>query len=218
MRHGIAASIASKKRRQEAMNKSKKYMQADEESQQKEQDNIQLLQKKVFTISFYPIITWTFGIAIIILGIYFFSVIVTQNSEANIKGFTQGYWWQYFICVCVVLFGLCIMFVKNIQKIVIDKEKGLILIRKRNIICLLKELQKPINTFQDVYIIKKGYQTKFSKAIHYTLSMSFSDQHERVSSLEFTSLEKAKRRFIQIRKFLGLATDEQNIGVVDESN
>ncbi|KAL4457012.1 hypothetical protein ABPG74_014650 [Tetrahymena malaccensis] len=218
MRHGIAASIASKKRRQEAMNKSKKYMQADEESQQNEQDNIQLLKKNVFTISYYPILIWTVGMAIIILGIYFFSVIAAQDSEANIKGFTQGYWWQYFICVCVVLFGVCIMFVQKIQKIVIDKEKGLIFIRKRNIVCLLKELQKPINTFQDIYILKKGYETKFSKAIHYTLSMSFSDQHERVSLLEFNSLDKAKRRFIQIRKFLGLITDEQNIGVVDESN
>jgi len=51
------------------------------------------------------------------------------------EGYREGYWWQYFISLIIMTFGIVFMHAGKVEMVVIDKSRGILYKDNTSIFC-----------------------------------------------------------------------------------
>lgn len=82
-----------------------------------------------------PISIWAAGFLIIVSSLYLVYHLALGQYGVLFKGYREGHWWQYFISLLILTFGIVFMHAGKVELVVIDKGRGIIYNDKTSIFC-----------------------------------------------------------------------------------
>ena len=103
-----------------------------------------------------PVFFWTLGIVFISFGIVLIINIVLYKYKKNFfAGFFGKSAWEYVILVAIFIFGVTFFFVSDYESITIDKIKGLITLRKYDVLtCEFHNLDIEIKNINAIFPVR----------------------------------------------------------------
>ena len=82
-----------------------------------------------------PLSVWVAGLLIIISSLYLIYHLALGQYGVLFDGYREGYWWQYFISLIILVFGVVFMHAGKIEMVIIDKSAGILSKSKTSIFC-----------------------------------------------------------------------------------
>lgn len=82
-----------------------------------------------------PLRIWLPGLFIVIAALYLIYHLALGQYGVLFSGFREGHWWQYFVAVLLLLFGIFFMHAGKIEQVIFNKEIGIMSMGKTTIFC-----------------------------------------------------------------------------------
>ena len=130
--------------------------------------------------------------------------------------FAFSHWWQYGVAVVIMILGFVFLWGGKIESVIIDKERCLLELHKRNIVCLNNKKVFDLSKVQNVRCVKKGHDGVNFYSLHYVIQAEFRNQAP-IKILESAKREKIVQQTLLIRNYLGMFTAESQLAIYDIS-
>lgn len=78
------------------------------------------------TFRYLPIKVWIIGSLLISIGIYLLYHLALGHNGRMFNAFDEGYWWQYFVAIFILIGGIILTYTGHIDSVVLDKSAGTI--------------------------------------------------------------------------------------------
>ena len=114
------------------------------------------------------------------------------------------------------MFGIIVLHAGKVEQIIFDKQIGIVTKNRISIFCKKKTVEWTIDQITNVRVFKRGHDSIQVMTIHYEVQIDFADipSHTIIQSLNY---EKAVKQMAQIKEFLGLALNRNDLKYIDES-
>jgi len=111
------------------------------------------------------------------------------------------------VAVIVLLLGIIFVYGGKIESVVVDKDRCLLELHKRSIICMNNKKVYDLSQVKNIRCVKKGHDGVNFYTLHYVIQAEFSNEAP-IKILESSKREKIVQQTLLIRNFLGMFTSE----------
>jgi hypothetical protein len=84
-----------------------------------------------------------------------------------------SHWWQYGVAIAVMVLGFVFLWGGKIESVIVDKERCLLELHKRNIICLNSKKVYDLSKVSNIRCVKKGHDGVNFYSLHYVIQAEF---------------------------------------------
>lgn len=123
-------------------------------------DNILMFRKM-------PCSLWVAGFIVQIVALYLIYHLALGQHGVLFDGYREGHWWQYFIAVLLLIFGVWFMHAGKVETVVFDNEKGLVSKIKTSIFCRKRTEDWALEQIRNIRVFKRGHDGIQVVTIHY---------------------------------------------------
>ena len=120
------------------------------------------------------------------------------------------------VAIIVLVLGLIFLYGGKVESVVVDKERCLLELHRRSILCLNNKKVYDLQNVKNIRCVKKGHDGVNFYTLHYVVQAEFSNEPP-VKILESSKREKIVQQTLLIRNFLGMFTSESQLNIYDIS-
>lgn len=136
-----------------------------------------------------PYFFWFIGLLFILSGfILLLNLLIgIGNTEDNEKyifnAFNEGYWWQYFIIICIVTMGISFFVVAKYETIYLNKDENRCVISKTYLMCCkVRTIELEISDIESIFPYKTGKISTATSSVVYKIGIKFKPQNKENST------------------------------------
>lgn len=120
------------------------------------------------------------------------------------------------IAVVIILLGLTFLYGGKVESVVIDKDRYLLELHRRSVICLNNKKVYDLSRVSNIRCVKKGHDGINFYTLHYVIQAEFANEPP-IKILESSKRDKIVQQSLLIRNFLGMFTCEAQLNIYDIS-
>jgi hypothetical protein len=104
-----------------------------------------------------PLAIWLAGSMIVAMSLYLIYHLALGQFGVLFDGYREGHWWQYFLSVLILLFGVYFMHAGKVETLILDKKSGILSKIKVSIFCSKNKTEWALEQVRNIRIYKRGH-------------------------------------------------------------
>ena len=112
---------------------------------------------------------------IVAMSLYLIYHLALGQYGVLFDGYREGHWWQYFLAVLIMLFGVYFMNAGRVETLILDKNTGVLSQIRTSIFCQKKKTEWALDQVRNIRIYKRGHDGVQVMTLHYELQFDFEE-------------------------------------------